>query len=466
MNNPTHNLQTCFDVVIVGAGVVGCAMARRFTLEGARVLVVEKAVDILDGASKANSAILHTGFDAEPGSVEQSCIQAGYEEYLQIRDKLNLPVLETGALVVAWNETEAESLNKIVSKARANGVQDTQMLTARQLVQKQPCLSRNAIAAVEIPREFVIDPWTTPYVYLLQAIENGATLLRNAEVQGGRFDGGHWQLETSQGLVSTRALVNCAGLYGDVVDELVLGQSGFQIRPRKGQFLVFDKSAGSLVDSIILPVPNEITKGVVVCQTIFGNLLVGPTAEEQQSRDNVSVDTKTLRALYDKGIEIIPELARHNVTATYAGIRPATEFKDYRIQAYNEQNYISVGGIRSTGLSAALGIAGHVYGLYQGLGNRHNQIDSLVYPEVLPIAEIAERDWCKTGNGGIVCHCELVTRREVEQALSGPLAAGSLSGLKRRTRVTMGRCQGFYCAAELSELCANRLQIPISESTI
>ncbi len=452
-----------FDIVVIGAGVVGCAMARRFTLEGASVVVLEKAADILDGASKGNSAILHTGFDAEPGSLEQSCIQAGYDEYLQISESLNLPILETGALVVAWNETEAQALGRIVDKANANGVGDTRLLDSGQLHAKLPRLSTRALAAVEVPREFVIDPWTTPYTYLLQAIENGATFCRNTEVLGGSIEGGLWQIQTNRGSITAKTIINCAGLYGDLVDEKLLGRSGFQIRPRKGQFLVFDKSAGNLIDSIVLPVPNEITKGIVVCQTIFGNLLVGPTAEEQQSRDDASVDANTLQALYDKGVEIIPELANHNVTATYAGIRPASEFKDYCIQPFDEQNYISVGGIRSTGLTAALGIASHVYGLYQTIGNGHNPIENVTCPDVLPLAETVDRNWSSPGNGGIVCHCELVTRHEIEQALKGPLAANSLAGLKRRTRATMGRCQGFYCSGELSELCAGRLQVPLGE---
>ena len=453
-----------FDIVIVGSGVVGCAMARRFTLEGASVLVLEKATDILDGASKGNSAILHTGFDAEPGSLEQACIRAGYEEYLQIKDELNLPLLKSGALVVAWNAAEAEMLDGIMDKSRANSVGDVQQLSSSELRVKEPGLSKNALAAVEVPREFIIDPWTTPYTYLLQAIENGATVERNTEVTGGSFADGLWQIETNQGKIATRHIINCAGLYGDLLDQKLLGQSAFEIRPRKGQFLVFDKSASRLIDSIILPVPNDKTKGIVVCRTVFGNLLVGPTAEEQESRDDASVDADTLKSLYAKGVEIIPELANHSVTATYAGIRPGSEFKDYCIQPFAQQNYISVGGIRSTGLSSALGIASHVFELYQAMGNRHTQIDNIITPDVLPLSESLERNWSNPGNGGIVCHCELVTRHEIEQALSGPLAVHSLAGLKRRTRATMGRCQGFYCTAELSELCANRLQIPLSES--
>jgi glycerol-3-phosphate dehydrogenase len=241
-------------------------------------------------------------------------------------------------------------------------------------------------------------------------------------------------------------------LYGDKLDEILIGNSSFEIRPRKGQFLVYDKVASQLIKSIILPVPNEITKGVVVCRTAFGNVLVGPTAEEQKSRDDASVTTEELLALKAKGEEIIPALADIPITATYAGIRPATQFKDYCIEAFQDKRYISVGGIRSTGLSGALGIAHHVFKQYSGFGKNHAPVSAISYPNVTPIAQDEKRDWEKEGNEGIVCHCELVTQREIKEALKGKMPAGSLEGLKRRTRVTLGRCQGFYCSAKLSEL--------------
>ena len=195
----------------------------------------------------------------------------------------------------------------------------------------------------------------------------------------------------------------------------------------------------------------------MVCPTIFGNLLVGPTAEEQDSRSDTSVDADELAALVDRGTEILPGLKQHSITATYAGIRPASEHKDYQIKWYAEQNYCCVGGIRSTGLSAALGIAAYVYRQYLDNGYRHEAPADRVWPQVRSIAEPGMRDWKLPGNDGVVCHCELVTRREILQVLDGPLAPGSLAGLKRRTRVGMGRCQGFYCTAELCELTEGRL---------
>ncbi len=454
---------TLFDVVIAGAGVVGCALARRFTLEGASVLVLEKASDILEGASKGNSAILHTGFDAPGGSVEQQCIVDGYHEYLRIREKFDLPLLQCGALVLAWNEAEEQRLDAIVAAAHGNGIEDASLLGARQVRAMEPGLGSGLRAAVHVPREYVIDPWSSPYAYLLQALQNGASLVRDCELLGGSFDAGGWRLQTSRGEIRGRQLINCSGLFGDRVDRGLLGESDFEIRPRKGQFVVFDKSARALVNSILLPVPTEVTKGIVVCPTIFGNLLVGPTAEEQHSRSDAAVDAEQLRMLERRGREILPALAAHSITATYAGIRPATEHKDYQIRSYPERHYISVGGIRSTGLSAALGIARRVYDLYAQQAGRRPALENYSWPRVPRLADPGPRDWQQPGNGGIVCHCELVTRREILAALDGPLAARSLGGLKRRTRVTMGRCQGFYCSGELSELTADYFRHPLAE---
>ena len=452
-----------FDIIIIGTGVVGCAMARRFAIEGANVLIIDKAVDILDGASKANSAILHTGFDAPPpDSQEHQCITQGYAEYLQIHSQLNLPLQRCGAMVLAWNQQQSSQLEGILKKAHENGITQTRMMNAKQVQSKEPELAASVIAAIEIPGESLIDPWSAPYAYLLQALENGATLVRNCMLQNGHFDGSQWQLETSRGKLQARHVINCAGLYGDQINQILTGQSSFEIRPRKGQFVVFDKSAGGLTQSILLPVPTEKTKGIVVCPTVFGNLLVGPTAQEQQSREKADVDSETLQDLIAQGQRILPGLKQHTVNATYAGIRPATEHKDYRIDWLHDMNYCCVGGIRSTGLSASLGIASYVFKGYMDAGNQSSNLKKIIWPKAVAIAESMQRDWQKPGNDGIVCHCELVTRREIIEAMKGPVAVASLAGLKRRTRVTMGRCQGFYCSAELSELTDGLFKQPIS----
>ena len=451
-----------FDVAIIGGGVVGCAVARRFVLEGAKVALVEKAPDILDGASKANSAILHTGFDAPKDSVELACIREGYEEYRRIRDRFGLTESPCGAHVVAWSAEELAQLDTITAKAHENGIADVHRVSSDALQKAEPYLNKAALGAVAVPGESIIDPWSAPYAYLAQALENGAQLFRECEVQGGEFDNGVWQIQTSRGSLKARCVINCAGLYGDLVDQAVLGKAAFSIIPRKGQFVVYDKAAAPLISSVILPVPTQRTKGVVLFNTVFGNLVVGPTAEDQQSRDDASTSAKTLTALRAFAEEKLPALKDIPVTTVYAGLRPASDEKEYRIFTTAEKNWITVGGIRSTGLSGSLGIARYVFRLYTDMGHSHSPVDNPLVPQANVLAQDGPRDWKAEDPGEIVCHCEMVTRREIEAALQGPLAARSLAGLKRQTRVTMGRCQGFYCTARLAELTRDHFVLPLA----
>lgn len=459
--NPKPKPDSAYDVVVIGGGVVGCAMARRFTLEGARVLLLEKGADILSGASKGNSAILHTGFDAPSGSVELECMQAGYREYLDIHQRMNLPVLRTGAMVVAWTDEDMSKLDGIVQQAHANDVSNVRFIDAETIRRREPHLSTRALGGVDVPGEFLIDPWSAPLGYLLQAMLAGAQARFGTEVLGGFFDGGHWVLETSTGYVTATTVINCAGLFGDQLEQRLLGEASFSIHPRKGQFVVFDKASAKLLNAIVLPVPNERTKGIVLTRTIFGNLLVGPTAEEQDDRLHAGLESETLAQLVEAAVERVPGLAGMPVTATYAGLRPASDKKHYRIHPVPGRNWISVGGIRSTGLTAALGIAQHVFRLYQ---RRHEALDeqTLKWPSMPNLAEHQPRDYQRPGYGEIVCHCEMVTRREIENALQGLLPPGDLGGLKRRTRACMGRCQGFYCGAQVAELSAGRLAVPLA----
>ncbi|WP_287877770.1 NAD(P)/FAD-dependent oxidoreductase [Aquitalea sp.] len=452
-----------FDVAIIGAGVVGCAVARRFALLGAKVVLMESGADILSGASKANSAILHTGFDAPPNSVEWQLIQAGRAEYLAIHEKLNLPLIQTGALVCAWSEEEASKLEQIHAAGLHNGVTDLARLSAAQARTLQPGLSSRLCAALAVPGEAIIDPWSAPLAYVTQAIKLGATVMRNSEVLRGEFAGNTWSLQTGTQTVEARALINCAGLYGDEVDRRLGLPVAFQIKPRKGQFVVLDKAAVRHVRSIILPVPTETTKGVVVCPTVFGNVLIGPTAEEQDARQRATVEQDTLAGLIRRGAEILPALQGMPVTAVYAGLRPATEQKAYRIFSRPAQRAITLGGIRSTGLSAALGLAQHAVTLYQQFESEPFSPPVDIPWFAMPnLAEGYERDWQRPNHGEMVCHCELVTKREIALSMTSPLPPGDFGGLRRRTRAGMGRCQGFYCNATLAAMTQGKLAVDLA----
>jgi glycerol-3-phosphate dehydrogenase len=450
------------DIAVIGGGVVGCATARKFALLGASVVLLESSTDILAGASKGNSALLHTGFDAPPGSLELRLMRRGYREYLSIREKLNLPLLETGAMVVAWSEAELARLDGILRQAIENGVQDVSLLDSADVLRREPSLSPSLRGALLVPGEHVIDSWSAPLAYLTQALAHGAEVWLRAEVVNGEFTGQSWLLKTARGPLRANYVVNCAGLYGDVVEQRCLGDKSFDIRPRKGQFVVFDKPAAKLISSIILPVPTDLTKGVVIARTIYGNVLVGPTAEEQPDRARATVDHDVLEGLIARAVRMIPALQQIPVNATYAGLRPASDKKEYRIRTDQDRHWITLGGIRSTGLTASLGLASYAAEL---LGDAPWSGTLAMNPVWTPVPNLAEhlpRDWQTPGYGEIVCHCEMVTRREIDNAFASPLPPGNFGGLRRRTRAAMGRCQGFYCGAQLAELTQSRLSPPLA----
>ncbi len=445
-----------FDIAVIGGGVVGCATFREFCINGAKTVLIEKENDILEGASKGNSALLHTGFDAPVGTLEHQCIQRGYNEFLKIKDKLNLPISKTSALVVAWNEEQLGKFDAILKKGFSNGVNDLELIDKNTLLKKEPNLSKDAKGAIWVKGESVIDPWSTPLAYIKEGVLHGGKLAFSCKVNSGNFDGTHWILKTSRRDIKTKIVINVAGLYSDEVENIHKKDS-FKIIPRKGQFLVYDKSAFDLINAIILPVPTKRTKGVVITKTAFGNILVGPTAEDQESKTDSSTVEKTLKDLRQKAIKMVPNLKYHDITATFAGLRPASDKTYYRVSIDKKNNWITLGGIRSTGLTASLGLAKYIF---EQLGEKYEKKHNIDKTVSVPnISQFAKRDFEKKGYKKIICHCELVTDREIKNALKGVCGAGTLGGLKRRTRAAMGRCQGFNCLANIAELCEKESQI-------
>ncbi len=437
-----------FDVAVIGAGVVGCAIFKAFCEQGAKTVLVEKANDILEGASKGNSAILHTGFDAPPDSLELQCVQAGYAEYMKIYKEMNLQLRPTKAMVVAWNEEQLEKLDAIQKKGFGNGVKELDLIDAKQVHKLEPHLSSTAQGAIIVHGESVIDAWSAPLAYVKKGLAHGGKTAFSHEITGGHYTGEYWELETTQGSIRAKTVINAAGLYGDIVEK-ISGNVDFKIIPRKGQFVIFDETAYDLIESIILPVPTKRTKGVVITKTAFGNLLVGPTAEDQESRTDSMTVEEMLEDLKQKAYAMLPALEGHGVTATFAGLRPASDETYYRVKRSEDGSWITVGGIRSTGLTAALGLAKHVVALHDTEYETAKEAKSVSVPN---ISQFSTRDHQKAGYGRVVCHCENVTDREIREACKGDVPAGTVGGLKRRTRAMMGRCQGFNCMAAVSSI--------------
>ncbi|MEJ8655287.1 FAD-dependent oxidoreductase [Streptomyces sp. MS1.AVA.4] len=446
------------DVVVVGAGVVGTAIARELARYRLRTALVEASADVGDGTSKANTAILHTGFDAVPGSLESALVRDGGRRLAAYAAETGIPVEPLGALLVAWDEEQSAALPGLAEKAKRNGYDEASTIGAGELRAREPHLGPGALGALHVPGESIVCPWTTTLAYATQAVRSGVTLHLNCPVTGvGSVDGRH-VISTGRGPLRARYLVNAAGLYADEIDRM-LGHDTFTVTPRRGQLIVFDKFARSLVRHILLPVPTALGKGVLVAPTVYGNVLLGPTAEDLDDRTATGSTAEGLALLREKGRRIVPELLDEEVTAVYAGLRAATGQEDYRIHSRPGQRYVTVGGIRSTGLTASMAIAAHVVELLVDAGLTPGPPRPLAPVRMPNIGEAFPRPYrdaeliaTDPEYGTIVCHCERVTRGEIRDALAADIPPATLDGLRRRTRARGGRCQGFSCGAAVREL--------------
>jgi glycerol-3-phosphate dehydrogenase len=445
-----------FDVAIVGAGAVGCAAARDLTLRGARCVLIEAAPDVGAGTSKANTAIHHTGFDAKPGTIESRLVSRGYELLGDYAARVGIPTAKLGALMVAWTPEQREALAGIRDAADENGYEETRPVELEELYAREPDLGPGAEGAIEIPGEGIVCPFTTTLAYATEALRGGCEIVLNAAVTGVSQVGGGHELDTTRGRVRAEHLVNAAGLRSDEIDAM-LGHTDFHITPRRGELIVFDKLARGLVNHVLLPVPTEKTKGVLVSPTIYGNVLLGPTADDVEDKTDRSTTAEGLAGLMAAGERVIPRLVREEVTATYVGLRAATEHRDYQLNAHPEQRYVCAGGIRSTGITGSLAIAEWVRDALAGAGldlaGSPAETD-LRMPNIGEFgtrpyqdAELIDRD---SDYGRIVCFCERVTRGEIDAALGSTIPPADADGLRRRTRALMGRCQGFFCGAEIA----------------
>lgn len=450
-----------YDIAIIGAGVVGSAVARELSRYQLKTILIEAKSDVGAGTSKANTAILHTGYDAKPYYLEAQLVGRGYELLLEYSAEAGIPVEKIGGLLIAWNEEQAQALPSILEQAHKNGIADVAFITVEELYQREPYLARGAHAALEVPGEYIICPFTPPLAYATQAVANGVELRLNSPIQAiQKNEADNYTVITASGTIRCRFVINAAGLNSDVINNM-LGHATFHVTPRRGELIVFDKMARGLVNHILMPVPTSVTKGVMICPTVFGNILLGPTADSLNDKTATETTAVGLSAIREKGGAIIPDLLNQEVTSTYAGLRAATEYGDYQITLYPHERYLCIGGIRSTGLSASMAIGEYAAAKLQEAGlslvpkaefktiRMPNIGESFPRPYQSHMMIQANADY-----GRIVCHCENVTRGEILDATQATIPARDFDSLRRRTRAQMGRCQGFFCSAEVTALLA------------
>lgn len=446
-----------YDFAVIGAGVVGSAIARELAATSHTVALIDFREDVCEGTSKANTAILHTGFDATPGPLESRLVKEGFDLVWDYCEKTNVGLKRSGAVLVAWDEEELAVLPSLQEKAVQNGYDSTEIIGVEKVYEMLPHLGDGVRGGLTVPDESIIDAWSLPLALATDAVNRGAKLLLNHEVTGVDYGEQTTLLQTNQGDVEARWVINAAGLGGDILDQRV-GHDRLKIHPRKGELFVFDKLSAELVDKIVLAVPSTKGKGVLVSPTVFGNVMLGPTADDGEDRTDTSTTEEGFEFLLQKGAHIFPQLLDEEVTSSYAGLRAAHNLSDYLIDLDAGRRYIIAGAVRSTGLTSAMAIGRYVMDMLKDQGLDLTERAGLPGPPSMPplgehqVRPFDDRELIESdpAYGEIVCFCERVTRGEIRDAMNSTIPPTTINGLRRRTRVMNGRCQGFFCGAEVT----------------
>ncbi len=460
------------DVTIIGAGVTGCAIARELSRYNADILVLEKESDVCEGTSKANSGIVHSGYDAKPESLKARFNVEGNKLIHELSKTLDFPFKENGSLVLALEEEGRAGIEELYERGKANGVPDLRILDKEELLCMEPNVSENVVCALYAPTGGIVCPFNMTIAFAENAADNGVrfhfdTEVKNIVKKAGE-GGSCYLLETSKGTVETKIVINAAGVYSDVFHNMVSDEK-LHITPRKGEYLLMDKAAGDLVKSTLFQLPSKLGKGVLVTPTVHGNLMAGPTAEEVDDPEDTSTTAQGLDFLFAKGSMSVNSLPRLTITS-FAGLRAHEDGGDFVIgEVKDAPGFIDAAGIESPGLTAAPAIGAHVAGIVKellGLSEKKDFIGTRKGIPSMALAtpeERAELIASDPSYAHVICRCELVTEGEIKNAINRTLGARTVDGIKRRTRAGMGRCQTGFCLARTIPLLAEALGVDEEE---
>lgn len=457
------------DVVVIGGGIVGTAILRELSKYDLRCLLVEKEPDVATGTTKANSAVCHAGFDAPTGSWKQKTNVRGNELYHQLQDELNLDIKWTGSLVVATSEDELKQLQVLLERGKANGVPGLKILSREEVLEKEPNL-KTAVAALWAPTAGVMWPFGCTIAFAQCAVQNGAQVIRNCGVTGFvKEDGAVTIVNTTKGAIRTKAVINAAGVYAEEIAKLA-GDESFTITPRKGEYILFDKTAApSLVWGIVFPCPTKTSKGILVCTTTHGNTFIGPNAQEQDNKEDTSVTPAGMDEIIAGARKLVPNLPLGASITEFAGLRAVSSTGDFILGKSGVPGFFNAAGMQSPGLSAAPAIAEVIVeaiGKEIYLHRKKNWNGVLPKYTAFNRMTASEKQKAIKKNslyGRVICRCETVTEGEIVDAIHQPVGACTLDGVKRRTRAGMGRCQGGFCGPRVTQILARELQIPVSQ---
>ena len=481
-----------YDVIIIGGGVVGCAIARELSQYRLSIALLEKHSEVCEGSSKANSAIVHGGFDAKPGTLKACLNVRGNELIRRLAPQLQFHFKQIGSLVVAFSDEDMETIKMLYERGIANGVPELEIWDREKTLAEEPNLSPETKGSLFCGTAGIVCPFGMTYAFIENAVENGVELICDAEVTGIQKideDIQHaptqdtdvhaltaqtstqkhaFSVTTAQGVFTARYVINAAGLYADKIAAMI-GDYDYTINPRKGEYRVLDKVCGDLVHHVIFQAPTKMGKGVLVTPTYDNNLLAGPTAQDIDDREDTSTTLAGLNKIDSSAKKSVPALDFRKTIRTFTGVRARPSTGDFMIYASKHaKGFIHAGGIESPGLSSAPAIAEYVAELLQYAG-----AELIKKPQVVTTrkgisqfsaisnekraALIAENPLY----GRIICRCETVTEAEIIEAIRRPAGARTVDGVKRRVRPGTGRCQGGFCTPRVLEILSRELQLPM-----
>lgn len=461
-----------YDVAIIGAGVVGCAIARELSKYRVNACVIEREEDVCCGTSKANSAIIHAGFDATPGKLKARLNVQGNAMMDQLSKDLDIPFQRNGSLVVCTKDQNREDLEKLLEKGKANGVPDLRILEREELLTLEPNLSDDITCALLAPTGGIVCPFHMTIAFAENAYTNGVEFFLNTEVRQIHKTDHGYQLDVlkketgTTELMESKTVINAAGVYADVFHNMVSSQP-LHITARKGEYMLLDKTAGTHVSHTIFQLPGKMGKGVLVTPTVHGNLLVGPTATDIENKEGVNTTAEGLDTLSQKAGISVKNLPLRQVITSFAGLRAHEDQDDFVIgEAADAEGFFDAAGIESPGLSSAPAIGVMVAEMVAAKLNLNENPDfigirnGILNPNTLSMEERNKLIKEKPAYGNIICRCEMITEGEIIDAIKRPLGARSLDAVKRRTRAGMGRCQSGFCSPRTMEILER--EVPMS----
>ena len=459
-----------FKAAIIGAGVVGGMLARELTRYGLSVCILEKENDVAMGASKANSAIVHAGFDAAEGSLKALLNVKGSKMMAKVAEELGVKYKNNGSLVIGFDEDDKKKIESLYERGTKNGVEGLEILDQAALKEKEPNISENATCALWAPTGAIICPYELTVAAVGNAIDNGAELKLNFEVKEIKKLENGYVIKSENDEIEAEWVINAAGIYSDKIAKMV-GDDSFDIHPRKGEYILLDRECFGLVNSTVFRTPSKMGKGILISPTVDNNILLGPTSTDELDKDNTATTQAGLDKIIKESLENVEYVPLNKAITSFCGIRSVGSTGDFIINCV-EKGFINVAGIESPGLSASPAIAEYVRNLMEEMG-----VELALREDFNPIrkpmhyfkdATIEEKNEIIKNNksfGKIICRCETVTEGEILEAIRTNPKPRDLDGVKRRTRAQMGRCQGGFCMPYIIEMLSKELNIPYEDVT-